>query len=134
MGVAVEVDLAVEGDDLPLLGDDERIDFEEGAILFDEELVEVRRKSDEPADLIFVEAEREADASRLVGGEPDDRIDVDTVDLLRRVVCDLFDVHPALGRRHDRDTADVAIDHDLQVELAADVETLLDGDPANDLA
>jgi hypothetical protein len=52
-------------------------------------------------------------------------------DLLGRVVGDLLDVHAAFGRRHQRHAALLAIDDHGEVELALDVEPLLDEQAAH---
>jgi hypothetical protein len=54
------------------------------------------------------------------------RIDSDRLDLLRRVVSDCFDVHPALGRGDDCDAAGRAIDQQSQVEFLGDVDAVGD--------
>ena len=40
--VVVEADLGVEADQLPVLGDDQRIDLEQAHVLLDERLVQKR--------------------------------------------------------------------------------------------
>ena len=46
-------------------------------------------------------------------------------------VGDLLDVHAALGRGHEGDAARVAVDDHAEVELARDVEALLDVEAAH---
>jgi hypothetical protein len=63
--------------------------------------------------------------------QADRRIDVDLVDLLRRVRGDFLDVHAALGARHQRHALRRAIHHHADVELLLDVGALLDQQPAH---
>ena len=76
----------------------------------------------------------EAELARLVSAQAGDRVDVLRQDLLRRLFGDLLDLDAALGRGHDRDPALLAIDDQAEVELARDVEALLDVEPTHLLA
>ncbi len=134
VGVVVEGHLGVEGDDFAKLGDDERVDLAEGAVFFHEELVKVRGHGHELSHLVLVQTQEKSHAPRLVSREPDDGIEVQAMNLLRRVVGDLLDVHASLGRRHDGDSPRIAIEHEGEVELASNVEALLDVEAADNLA
>ena len=62
------------------------------------------------------------------------RIDGDGRDLLRRVVRDLFDLHAALGRGDDGDSAALTVDEQREVELLVDVDAVGDVEPLDLLA
>src|SRR5438105_8463871 len=55
-------------------------------------------------------------------------------DLLRRVVRDVFDVDPALGRDHERYFGGFAVDQDRKIELLVDLGAFLDVEPVDLLA
>src|SRR6185295_18866504 len=100
-----------ERHDPAALGDDERVDLEQRAVLRDEAAVERVEELDEvPERLLAAEAEREGEPARLEAGEAEHGVDVEGDDLVGRVVGDLLDVHAALGRGHDRDAAAVAVE------------------------
>ena len=102
-GVVVEVDLGVERDELPVLGDDQRVDLDERAVLRDEALVEA---AEEARPLPWSprrggRARRRARAPGTAGARSSGRSTRD--DLLGVLGGDLLDLHAALGRRHERD-------------------------------
>ena len=124
--VRVERDLGVEAAQVPVLGDDQRIDLEQAHVLCRECGVELR------GDLLrfLGEAAREpkrlGDEAAVMRHDPGRRVDGEGDDLVRRVVRDLFDVHAALGRDHEGDAAGRAVDEHREIELALDVGPLLD--------
>ena len=73
----------------------------------------------------------EAQRSRLIGQESDQRIRPAARDLLGILFGDVFDVHPADGRQHHHRTAAVAVERDAEVELARDLRASLDQDLAH---
>ena len=62
------------------------------------------------------------------------RIDREGLDLLRRVVRDLLDIHAAFRRDDEGDAAGGAVDEHRQVELGLDVGAVLDIEPVDLLA
>ena len=72
--------------------------------------------------------------ARLEAGQTDRRVDDLLDDLLGVAGGDLLDLHAAFGRRHHHHAAEAAVDHHAEVELARDVDRLLDEQPLDDLA
>ena len=88
----------------------------------------------ELCDLVHVETETESDLAHLIGGEPDVGIDGDRENLLRALRSDLFDLHPTLGGRDDRQLLCGSIQDNRQVEFRLDLRSRFDVDLADDLA
>ncbi len=132
--VVVEVELGVECDQIAALRNDERVDLDQRSVLFDEEPHQRLEKRIEFRDPIHVETETESDLAHLIGGEPDIGIDGDREDLLRASLGNLFDLHPALGGRDDRQLLCGSIQDHRQVEFRLDLRTRFDVDLADDLA
>ena len=132
--VGIETHLGVEADQLAVLVDDERIDLEEAHVLLDERAVEV---GDERAQLLLqvaAQAERFRDAPYVMRTDVRHRVDGDGDDLLRRVVRDLLDVHPAFGGDDDRDPRALPVDEHRQVEFLVDRRAVLDVEAVHLLA
>ncbi len=102
-GVVVEVELGVDGHDLPVrvglcgVGHDEGVDLGDGAVFVGVELGEGEHDFDGLADLLALEAELEGDLACLVGLEAEDRVDGGFDDGVGVVVCDLLDLDAALA-------------------------------------
>ncbi len=62
------------------------------------------------------------------------RIDLNGVDLLRRMVSDVLDIHPALGRRDHRNPTRLPIHQQRQIKLLLDVGALFDIKPLHKTA
>ena len=132
--VVVEADLGVEADQLLVLGDDQRIHFEQAHVLLGERLVEAGEQRAHLLLQIGIEAERLGDAPHVMRADAGHRIDRDRDDLVGRVVRDLLDVHAAFGRDHDRDARGLAVEQHRQIELLVDRGAVLDVEPVDDLA
>ena len=127
--VVVEIDLGVEADDLAVLGDDQRIDFQQAHVLGDEGVIEaldhlahllggIAFELQGGGDLI-------ADIGRIAGG----RLDLERLDLVRRLVRDFLDVHAAFGGDDEGDAAGGAVHQGGQIKLALDRRAVLDIEP-----
>ena len=109
--IAVEVHLGVEGDQVAVLGDHQRIDLDQAGVELGERPADAAHEGDRLAHLLALEAEAEGDLAAVERLEPDRGIDRDLDDLLRRPRRDLLDVDPALGRGHQGQPRGGAIDH-----------------------
>ena len=101
--VVVERHLRVEADDAAVLGDHQRIDFDQRRVGLDEGAVERREQRRELADLLVLEAQRERDLARLKRRQPEQRIDRLGDDPLGRLGGDFLDLHAAFGAGDHRD-------------------------------
>ena len=119
-GVVVEVDLAVECDELAVLGGDEGVDLHEGGVGFDERFVKAGHEGDGLVDLGGFEAELEGEGPGLVGLEADGGVYVFLVDEFGGGVGDLFDFHAAGLRGHEDDFGAGAVEDEAEVELTID--------------
>lgn len=124
-GVAVERDLPVERDDLPIARASERIDLDEGCVLGCEHVPQPdqdpRRFDRKPC--------RRRDPARLHEVDPDADIDRHLDQGLRPGRGDLLDVHPARRRRHREETPVRAVEEIGDVVLLGDIAGLGDQDP-----
>src|SRR5690606_32381774 len=120
--------------------DHQRVDLAQRAIFL---LEEQREFAEDVAELFdrllavgaaFADLQCVGDLARLVRAEASDRIYVLRNDLLRRMRGDLFDLDTTFGGCHDRDLTLGAVDDQPQVELAFDVQTLLDVQASHGLA
>ena len=120
--------------ELVVLGDDQRIDLEHAHVLLGEGLVEPREQAAHLLLQIAGEMQRLRDAAHVVRTDAGHRIDADGDDLVRRVVRDLFDVHAAFGRDHERHARGGAIDQRREIELAIDGGAFFDVEAVDLLA
>ena len=125
-GVVVEIDLAVERDELAFAGDDQRIDLHQRRVGLDER--PVQRLQEWPQDLGAVGAQAQAESQlahlkRLQARGRANRLAQNGRGIL---VGDFFDLHAAGSAGHDDRRFDGAVHQDAQVQLALDVLALFD--------
>ena len=118
--VVVEVDFAIEREELVILGGDEGIDLHQRGVSLDICLVETGHEFDGFVDLRGLEAELECEIARLVGLKADHGIDVFLVDRIGIFCGNFFDLHAAGLRGHEDELRFGAIEDDAEVELAVD--------------
>ena len=99
--VVVEVDLAVEREELVVLGGDEGIDLQQRSVRIDVSLVKPDHELHRFIDLRWLQSEREGKLARLIGLEADRRVDISLLDSRRILRRDLFNLHAAGLRRHE---------------------------------
>src|SRR5207247_9853107 len=125
-GVIVEAHLHVEGENLAVLGDDERVDLYHGGVELPERPVGAQNDRDSLVDLWRGELEPERELAALERPDADRRLDDLPQDRLGLALGDLLDLHPAVRMRHDDDALALAVEDETDVQLALDRQGLLD--------
>src|SRR5690606_39663438 len=82
--VVLDVDLRVERDEVPVAGDDQRVDLDEARVALDEELHELRQELMQLLLLVWIEPEPEADPPGLIRLKAGRRMKVHGEDLDRK--------------------------------------------------
>ena len=126
LGIVVEADLGIEHEQLAVVCDGQRIDLDLRGVGADERIVELRHQLARLLGEVAAQAERGGDGAAVVRHQARRRIDRQGLDLLRRVMGHLFDVHAAFGRGDDRDSAGLAVDQKSEVEFLRDVDAIGD--------
>ena len=124
--VAVERDLRVEGLDLAVGGDDQRVDLGERGVLLSQTSYSARSASATPPTTSASAPPSRAICSRLLAREALERVDVAADELLGRLLGDLFDVDAALDAEHHQRLLGGAVEQDRRVVLGRDVGGVLD--------
>ena len=124
--VVIEENLGVDAEHLSVLGLHEGVDLHLRGLLLDEQLVEVLHLLLRLGDLCSLESEQLGDA--LGVGVLHPLVDVDglRVDQVGGVVGDGLDVHAALRRRNEHGAVVRAVEQDGEVQLAVEVDALVD--------
>ena len=133
-GVVVEAEFGVQAEQVVVTGDDERVDFEQGAVTGDEGLVEALQDSDGLGDEFAAQAEAEGDLAALEGGQAGQGVDGFGEDFLGGLGGDLFDVHAPCGGGHDGDFGAAAIDDQGDVQFSGDAAAVFDQDTGDQFA
>ena len=126
LGIVVEADLGIEHQQLAVVRDRERVDLDLRSVGADERIVELRHQLAGLLGEVAGQAERRSNGASMVRLQAGRRIDRQGLDLLRRVMGHLLDVHAALGRGDDRDAACLAVDQQREVEFLRDVDAVGD--------
>ena len=124
--VGVEGHLAVEGDDLAVLGLHERVDLDERRVLVAVDNPELLEGVGQGDAVGFVEAGRVEDLVGLGLVDADVRVDTDAGEGLGALDGELLDVHAALLGAHGQVGAVRAVEQDREVVLLGDPSTLGD--------
>src|SRR5690606_16707470 len=133
-GVVVEGDLAVEGDDLTVLGQHERVDLDERRVLALVDVPELdERRSDVASDL-GREARGGDDLLGLRLVDAREGVDVDLRERLGALDRELLDLHATLDARHREQRAVGAVEQEGEVELLGDLGALGDHQGLDDVA
>jgi hypothetical protein len=133
-GVVVERHLGVERDQLAALGHHQRVDLREAAIALDEHAAESLHEFLGRADADALEPQQIRQFARLIGEQPQVRIELLFEDQLGGFLGDFLDVHAAFARHHQHRTGRSAIDDDAEIEFAGDFTAFFDEHLMNDLA
>ena len=132
--VIVERDLGVEHAQLPLPGDDQRVDLEHRHVLGEECRVELRHQPFRLPGEIAGQTQRPGDGAAVMGHDAGRRIDREGHDFLRRLVRDVLDIDAAFGGDHEGYFRGLAVDQDREIELPVDVGAFLDVEAVDLLA
>ncbi|GJD76573.1 hypothetical protein CFIICLFH_4831 [Methylobacterium goesingense] len=133
-GVVVEGHLGVERQHSIVLGDDERVDLQHGAVTIAERPVGVHDRLHGGRDLLDVQAKLEGDLAGLELLQADRRLDDHLDQGLGLVGGDLLDVHTAALRGDDADPLGLPVEDVAEIELALERVGGLDVDALNRLA
>ena len=132
-GVVVEGHLGVERQDAVVLGDDERVDLQHGAVAIAERPVGVHDRLHGRRDLLDVQAELERDLAGLELLQTDGRLDHDLDQGFGLVGGDLFDIHAAALRGDDADALGLTVEDVTEIKFALEWIGGLDIDALNRL-
>ena len=119
-GVLVERDLAVEGEDLAVFGEHERVDLDERRVLALVDLVELHDHGGDLVDELGGEATGGRDLLGLLEVDARDRVDLDLGEGLGALDCELLDLHAALDAAQREVGAVGAVEQHREVELLRD--------------
>src|SRR5690606_37324937 len=97
-------------------------------------LVDGAHQRDSLLDERALEAERECQPARLERLQADGRIDEGLEDAIGCLFGHLLDLDAAIGADHEHRALRRAIDHETEIELAGDIEPLLDEQATDDAA
>jgi len=111
---------SASGHQLALAGDDERVDLGQRGVVGLKAVVEVGNNVVEVAPQLARQAHALGQIGRLVAAHAEGRIDVNGMDLIRRLVGHFLDVHAARGRGHDHRPPPAAVNERRQVKLLSD--------------
>ena len=134
LGVLVERDLAVEGDDLAVLVEDERVDLDERRVFALVDLVELHEDVGDLVDELGREVRGDRDLARLLEVDAGDRVDLDARERLGLLDRELLDLHAALDAREREVRAVGPVEQHREVELLRDVGAARDHDALDDVA
>ena len=123
--VVVEVELGVGSEKAAVLRDDEGVDLDEGAVMFEKQVVELRHHRRRGPDLVDGDVQRVGDLAGLIRQQAEHGVDGNADDLLRRLLCHLLDVHATRLARHHDDPSGGPVDNHPDVQFALDLKRLL---------
>jgi len=133
-GVLVQRDLAVKGDDVAVLGEDERVHLDERGILT---LINLEQLDEDIGDLrgeLVVKTRGLGDLQRPLGGNALNRVDLDPGESLRTLDRELLDLHPTLDTRETQIRTVRAIQQHGEVVLLRDTGTRGHHHPLDDMS
>ncbi len=128
LGVVVGVDLAVEGGEVAVCEDGQRVQLDQGEILLVEQLVQAKHDLDELVHLLRIQVHLEPEIAALVRLQAFDEIHHEGVDVFRRFGGHLLDVDAAVLGGDERDRLGVAIGEDREVQFLRDIGRVGDQD------
>src|SRR5262245_7702560 len=100
--VVVEIEFRIEGENLAVFGDDQRIDFNHRAIATDESPIQCVEQFGRTARLRMLKPKLFRELARLKRLQPGKKIDRFANNFLRRLCGDALDVDAALRASHNQ--------------------------------
>src|SRR6184192_1302288 len=123
--IVVETHLYVEGEDMAVLDDDERIELHHRGVQVAERPVGAQDGRHRLVHLLGSEAETERELTSLERAHAHRRLDHLPQDRGRLPLRDLLDLHATVRMGHHDDPLMLAVQHEADVQLALDGERLL---------
>ena len=133
VGVLIERDLAVQGDDVALFGQHERVDLDERRVLALVDGVELDEHVAHLVDELGGEARRLGDLDGLLLVDAGQRVDRDAGEGLGALDRELLDLHAALDAAEREVRAVRAVQQHREVVLLVDAGALRDHDALDDV-
>ena len=93
--VAIKIQLGIEADQLVILGDDQRVDFQHAHITFSEGLIKLAHHFHTLLAQITVEFQRSSDTATDIGLIASGGINLNGEDFFRGIMRHVFDIHAA---------------------------------------
>ena len=133
-GIVVDRELRVEGAHFALRRHDQRVDLAEHRVALHEDPVELL---DDRGDLLLlariVDPRGKKESTGVEGLEADERLDVEAGESIGALLCDLLDVHAALGGQHEERLLLAPVERDREVVLLGDLGRPLDPELLDDV-
>src|ERR1700691_2604842 len=124
--VVVEAHFSIETEELAVLGDNQRIDFEETHVFGEKGVIELRQRNFRLLADLAAQAERPRHGVAMMGHKARRRVDRERKNFLRIGAGDFLDLHPAFSRGDERDARRRAIDQRREIIFALDIRAFLD--------
>ncbi len=119
--VAVGAQFAVEANQIALLSDNQRVDFDQRQVTLQENIRQTHKDLGELLNLFPFQTQFERQFTSLIRHRAGQRIERHFVDQVRCFLRHGFDFHAAFGGSHKHHTTGAAVDNRAQIELFIDI-------------
>jgi hypothetical protein len=133
-GVVVQGHLGIQGVNLPLRCQDQRVDLDQVGVTLHIAAVEGHQDGRSPLPGLGVQPGLVHQGPGVGLGKTDHRVDVHTGDRSRLLVGDGLDLHPAPGRHHGEVLLGGPVQREAGVVLLGDIRRVLDPQASNHVA